>query len=299
MTYGIEGELKKAKIKNGLISQWTYTKDKLSTGEIRYNELEKILELDFFDRFDDMLKSNSNKATIRLQNISSLMRFANEVKYKDGRPYDIDRFIPNSENASLNRFNPPGEVFIYLGISLKRDLNNIKDEVDYITQTCIREIRAFGKENAYVSSLNFNYSRDNRNIKLIDLTIADKYNDLDDIVDKIVKLQMMNDNERNKMGYKYKNRISDLLVMMNIKLISDEIFKPVITNDEKIQEYEYAPFHAFANYIRSRDYGGIVYSSTMNKGGKNLVLFNVEDVEPNIKDGITKYIIKENIIEKF
>ena len=133
MNYGIEGDLIKVRIKNNLNSQWTYTKDKLSTGEIGYNELEKILELDFFDRFDDMIKSNENKATIRLQNISSLMRFTNGVSYKDGSPYDIDRFIPKSEFASQNRFNPPGEVFIYLSISLKRDLNKIEDEVNYIT----------------------------------------------------------------------------------------------------------------------------------------------------------------------
>ena len=116
--------------------------------------------------------------------------------------------------------------------------------------------------------MNFNYSRDNKNITLIDLTIADKYNDLDDIVDKIVKLKMMNEKERNKMGYKYTNKVSNLLAMMNIKLISDEIFKSVITSDDEIKEYEYAPFHAFANYIRSRGYGGLVYSSTMNKCGK-------------------------------
>lgn len=298
MNYGIEGELLKAKIKKNLNSQWTYAKDKLSTGEIRYNELEKILELDFFDRFDDILKSTSSKTMIRLQNISLLMRFTKGIEDNDGNLYDINRFIPNSKYASLNRFNPPGEVFIYLGISLKRDLAKVKDEVDYITQTCIREIRAFGNDNAYVSSLNFNYSRDNKNIKLIDLTIADKYNDLDDIVDEIVKLKMMNENERNKMGYKYKNKISNLFAMMDIKLISDEIFKPVITNDDEVKKYEYAPFHSFANYIRSRGYGGIVYSSTMNKGGKNVVIFNVEDVEPNTKDGISKYIIKNDIIEK-
>ncbi len=292
----IEKEKRKCKIKNDLNLQWEEVKLRLATGEIQYNDIEKILELNFFERFDNMLTCNINNTTTRLKNISSLMRFVDGDSYDDGTIYDIQRFIPKLEYSSLNRFNPPGEVFIYLGVSLKRDLKKIDNEVDYIMQTCIKEIRALdSKDNNVVSSLKFKYSNSNKNKKLLDLTLADKYKDLDDIVEEIVNLQMTEEND--KVGYMY-NKINSLCVLLYIKLISDAIFKPILTNDESMKQYEYAPFHAFASYIKYRGYSGIIYKSTMNEGGKNVVLFDIKDVEPDVKYGIDRYKISYEKIEK-
>ena len=69
--------------------------------------------------------------------------------------------------------------------------------------------------------------------------------------------------------------------MMILKLVNDSTFKKIDKSkftDEEIDN-EYAPFHAFANYIENKGYAGIIYNSTVYEGGLNLVLFNRDYVE--------------------
>ena len=66
-----------------------------------------------------------------------------------------------------------------------------------------------------------------------------------------------------------------------MKSIDEAVFLPVdIKEDPELKAY--VPFHYLANYLISKGYSGILYRSTrMNKiglKGKNLVLFNKEDV---------------------
>ncbi|HGT0240855.1 TPA: RES domain-containing protein, partial [Clostridioides difficile] len=77
-----------------------------------------------------------------------------------------------------------------------------------------------------------------------------------------------------------KKKINKYLIYIYLKLISDYIFELVETDNAKEKEYEYAPFHVFANYIQNKRYNGIIFRSTRNSSGKNLVLFNPTYVNP-------------------
>nr|WP_225988751.1 RES family NAD+ phosphorylase [Peribacillus frigoritolerans] len=58
---------------------------------------------------------------------------------------------------------------------------------------------------------------------------------------------------------------------------SDKIFKPLNTIEQEVKKYEYAPFHALANYISEQGYAGIIFRSTVHENGTNLVLFEPND----------------------
>ncbi len=63
---------------------------------------------------------------------------------------------------------------------------------------------------------------------------------------------------------------------------NDEIFKPIDQNQEDIESIrkrEYAPFQFLAKYFEKEGFSGIIYQSTVNKSGKNLVLFNSSDAK--------------------
>lgn len=79
--------------------------------------------------------------------------------------------------------------------------------------------------------------------------------------------------EKSGNGYE----LSKVLGKIYFKMISENLFLPV---DGLDRNYEYAPFHAFANYFRSKGYSGIIYMSTVNPGNRNLVLFDIHDVVP-------------------
>ena len=61
------------------------------------------------------------------------------------------------------------------------------------------------------------------------------------------------------------------------KLVSEQLF---IRLDTKNKSHEYAPFHCFAQYFISQGYDGIIFSSTLCEGAKNVVLFNREYAKP-------------------
>ena len=70
------------------------------------------------------------------------------------------------------------------------------------------------------------------------------------------------------------------------KLLSDQIFIPVETNNKSLM---YAPFHCVAQYFLSLGYKGIIYKSTVFDKGKNLVLFDKSLV--TLLGKIEEYII--------
>lgn len=61
------------------------------------------------------------------------------------------------------------------------------------------------------------------------------------------------------------------------KLLSEEIFVPLDTED---RDLAYAPFQTMATYFLSIGYSGIIYKSTVQNGGKNIVLFDKQLAHP-------------------
>ncbi|WP_047153399.1 RES domain-containing protein [Aneurinibacillus tyrosinisolvens] len=80
-----------------------------------------------------------------------------------------------------------------------------------------------------------------------------------------------------------------ILGKIYLKMIADKIFLPIEAGQER--EKEYAPFHAFAYYFQYFGYDGIIFKSTVQEGGKNLVLFDPSDAQPTL-DTLRKFRIE-------
>ncbi|EGT4823552.1 hypothetical protein E1H24_17515 [Clostridioides difficile] len=255
-------------IGNNVKKKWNDAKEKLSIDKIKYDDLSKILCLDFYRNFDDMFKYRGKEIDVKLGNIKILLRGVGE------KCNNYSRFIPNKKYVSINRFNPKDRVFIYLGVELKD--NGCKNNFENVKETCIKELGAYKlkNNNNYVSIMEFIVPSEYTKLKVLDLTIADSYK-YDEIISKIYYISS---NLKNKEIIKKK--INKYLIYIYLKLISDYIFELVETDNAKEKEYEYAPFHVFANYIQNKRYNGIIFRSTRNSSGKNLVLFNPTYVNP-------------------
>lgn len=273
-----------------LKNTWNIIKKDLANGIIKYNDIDRILQYKFMKQFDDMFTMMEKSFEIPLSKIKYLYRAAGE------KANNYERMIPKIEFASLNRFNPPEEVFIYLGISDNK--NSVDGRFNIAEKTCLEEIRA--KKGLACSICEFQIVDFAKSKKIIDIGIADKYtNDelIGELLNEKVKLSHKNyrqnreDKERlneiilEKKGSEY--LLAKIMAKLYFKMISDNLFVPIKNVQDK--KYEYAPFHAFANYFRIKGYAGIIYKSTIYDMGKNLVLFNVGDVK-YIQDSM-RYVI--------
>lgn len=72
----------------------------------------------------------------------------------------------------------------------------------------------------------------------------------------------------NTMGIDYTTHAINI---EHLKLISKEIAKPLRRNESPL---DYLPTQYISDFIRSLDFDGVEYISTMHEGGKNLAVFN-------------------------
>ncbi|HGT1541659.1 TPA: hypothetical protein ACMWA9_003190, partial [Clostridioides difficile] len=165
-------------IGNNVKKKWNDAKEKLSIDKIKYDDLSKILCLDFYRNFDDMFKYRGKEIDVKLGNIKILLRGVGE------KCNNYSRFIPNKKYVSINRFNPKDRVFIYLGVELKD--NGCKNNFENVKETCIKELGAYKlkNNNNYVSIMEFIVPSEYTKLKVLDLTIADSYK-YDEIISKI------------------------------------------------------------------------------------------------------------------
>ena len=278
---------------NKMKEYWSELRQLLKDKKLSYNDIEGLKNTHFINRFDDAIKTAGKFAVCSLSDINLMLRSCKEIQE------DKNRFIPlkmgdekweiNKEKLSDNRYNPPKKGFMYLGIDMKNNPQNI----NYIKRNCLKEIRAFeDTSNEYVSTLRFKTTYNSKNKKVLDFSKISNYNTTDDIIREFEKYIEENKN----VNGDFKEVVESTLIKMILKLINDSTFRKVnkkICNKEELKEklrVEYAPFHAFANYIESIGYAGIIYNSTVCDG-LNLVLFNRDDVEfcdeimiDNIKD---------------
>lgn len=284
----METEVSKAKKKcdDLLVKTWDDIKNDLYNGKVKYNDLDLLLTYKFLKQFDEMFSLMKDVFEKNLSEISHLYRAAS------GKWNNFDRFIPKEEFKSLNRFNPPEELFIYLGISSVND-DNPNLTLNDAEETCLKEIRV--NKGQEVSLCEFKVNSAALNKKVIDISIADNFsfdelNQEKEVIKNRIKLsQTINLRLKGKLPERSKSDIankisqksgnvfelSKVLSKIYMKMISADLFLPV---DGLDRNYEYAPFHAFANYFRSKGYSGIIFKSTVNPGHQNLVLFNINDV---------------------
>lgn len=73
------------------------------------------------------------------------------------------------------------------------------------------------------------------------------------------------------------------------KIINENFSKPISLKNSDI---DYLPTQAIAEYVKNKEYDGIKYSSSINKNGHNIVIFDANKME-NIE--ITKIVVIKDI----
>lgn len=269
---------------------WCDLCESLKSREFLYYETEKAKLQTFLKVFNDLFYDNNGMQylTINVHSIKNgLMR---GTKLSANEVLNYERFLPKKEFIkSSNRFSPAGVEWLYLA------LDTYIPAVDTIKQ----ELRV--QTNERFGYCNFELNKEFSNSKIVDLTIADDYTyeylncelnnalrrSADEKVKYILRGKKKNAKGQNLFGTKEKNMVIKWAVFTYCKLLSEQIFIPIKTNDD---ELEYTPFHTIAQYFISLGYSGIIYKSTVSNGGKNLVLFDKTMAKPSGK-------IKEEIVQ--
>lgn len=256
---------------NLMSEQWNKVKEDLYNGVIGYMELEKLLnDYMFFNRFDNFFKESFKNFEIPLESIYPMYRGAGGEVSLD----NYGRMIPKIEYANAyNRMNPPGRAFIYIGILGKNKGRDKKTVKRHITRTLVKEIRASRDSIATICELQVTETGKNKTVISLcgDINIPESEKDLENYIRKQI------DQSRGKETVQ--QVVSRVLSNVYFNMLSsDQIFKPIESNEQEIKKYEYAPFHALANYISEQGYAGIIFRSTVHMNGTNLVLFDTDDV---------------------
>lgn len=178
-----------------------------------------------------------------------------------------------------NRFSPAGVEWLYLAIG---------DSEGIVKECAEKECRA--KSGERFGFCKFDINDNYKDLKLIDLTIANKmsYERINNILlemeEKEYKRSLKYAQKHGFLAYKLnysdnslKNEIAKWLLYMYSKMLSENIFIPIKTENKKL---EYAPFQTLAMYFIKEDFDGIIYSSTVCPAAKNIVLFNKQYAVP-------------------
>lgn len=254
-----------------MAEQWNIVKEDLYSGKVGYMELEKLIKnYVFFKSFDNLFKESVKNFEIPLLSIKPMYRGAGEEVSLS----NYDRMIPKFKYANkYNRMNPPGKAYIYLGI-LGEDRGRDKKTVkNHITRTLLKEIRSPRDSTATICE--FQVTETGRKKTVINFCGNLKIPQSELGLQNYIRGQIDKNRRRETVEQVVSKVLCDVYFNM---LSSDQIFKPIQTDEEEIKKYEYAPFHALAHYIFEQGYAGIIFRSTVHKNGTNLVLFDTNDV---------------------
>jgi hypothetical protein len=268
---------------------------------------DNVMEKNFLEVFDDIHESCISKyESIFVKRLGDLK---NLYRAQRGKHFDnYERMIPKEEYVkNKNRWNPEGVAFIYLG--LDEEVKQYDEVINFIEKTCFEELRL--KKDEYVSICKFKPVKSEG--KIINLCYEDiSYDEIDrkseefmnmitkveineiltnkkyheeirssmkkeEVIKKIIEKEINEKQIRSIIRKETEIYLANLIM----KSIDEAVFLPVDTEEDP-ELKAYVPFHYLANYLISKGYSGILYRSTrMNKiglKGKNLVLFNKEDV---------------------
>lgn len=260
--------------KNAISRTWDEFRDSLKNKEFSYNDTEKAKETTFLRVFNDLFNTNHG--------INHIIKNVGDIRFPMGRGTILDetedavydRFIPKAQFIkSSNRFSPKGIEWLYLAL----------EDTVKATEIAKKEIHV-SAENRF-GFCYFEFAENTTNMKIIDLTIAEDYNyeDFNDALEaygqRVLKKEIQKALISGKLPQKnnilnkedFEKVFLEWGVNTYCKLLSEEIFIPIDTEDKDL---EYAPFQTLAQYFLSMGFCGIMFKSTVCKGGKNLVLFD-------------------------
>lgn len=260
--------------KVALSRTWKEFRDALKNKEFNFDEIEKAKNVTFLKVLNDLFYQHKG--------IDAVSKAISDISCKMGRgtilndteKVDYDRFLPKKQFiTSANRFSPKGVEWLYLALD-----NNAS-----ATQTAKSEIRI--SEGQRFGFCYFEFGEDAKRYKIVDLTIADEYeyDDFNAALEAYAQLKLEKEIRKAKLLRRMpkkkdiinKAEFEKVFVEWSIytycKLLSEEIFVPLDTED---RDLAYAPFQTMATYFLSIGYSGIIYKSTVQNGGKNIVLFD-------------------------
>lgn len=284
MNYFDFGDRKKSE--EAIYRTWDELRDSLKNKEFAYNDIEKAKSKTFLKVFDDLFYKNKGFSLITKQ--------INDIKTKIGRgtildskeKVDYERFIPKKEFITRdNRFSPEGVEWLYLAMDTSVNAFEVSKNEIYAN---------LGNRFGFCE---FRFDDGSLEKHIVDLTIADGHtfeeinSKLENYIQRISKQEIIKSIITGTLPCKsnilneedFKKEFISWTIFTYCKLLSEEIFVPLDTEDKRI---EYAPFQLIAQYFLSIGYSGIIYKSTVCKEGKNLVLFDKSYAHPygNITD---------------
>lgn len=260
---------------------WEDFRAALKNKEFNYDDIEKAKTITFLKVLNDLFYEH-NGITLVSKNIS-------DITAKMGRGTILDpteivnynRFMPKKQFiTSANRFSPKGIEWLYLAF----------DNVASATETAKSEIRI--SKGQRFGFCYFDFTDKAHRHKIIDLTIADEYDydDFNEALEAYVQLKLEKEKQKalllrrlpKKKDIINRAEFEQVLIKWSVytycKLLAEEIFVPLDTDD---RDLAYAPFQTMANYFLTMGYSGIIYKSTVQTGGKNIVIFDKQLAHPS------------------
>lgn len=282
-----------ARSKEILVKTWEEFRNAIAEQQFDYTNTDAALSTTFLKQFDVWFQEigeselSTNLTEYFHKKASGRGSIIQSTEPPETPTYD--RLLPKAEYIKNdNRFSPPGVEWLYLSIG--KSLDQIKECAEKECRAKINNRFAFCK-----FMINPNFS----NLKIVNLTIADtmSYDSINKSLisfeineyKKLLKKVSTNPNTRYlpKLDEpKVKHAIAKWTLYTYIKMISENLFVPIQSNDKKL---EYSPFQTLAMYFIKKGYDGIVYSSTVCPNAKNIVLFDKNYAIPY--DEVIDYII--------
>lgn len=266
--------------KVALARTWEEFRDALKNKEFNYDETEKAKNITFLRVLNDLFYEHKGIDIVSKSISDILSKMGRGTILHATEKVNYDRFLPKKQFiTSANRFSPQGVEWLYLALD-----NNVS-----ATQTAKSEIRI--SEGQRFGFCYFEFTEDAKRYKIVDLTIADEY-EYDDFnaaleayaqqnLEKEIRKAKLTRRMPKKKDIINKAEFEQVFVQWSIytycKLLSEEIFVPLDTED---RDLAYAPFQTMATYFLSMRYSGIIYKSTVQNGGKNIVLFDKQLAYP-------------------
>lgn len=263
---------------------WADFSDALVRKDFEYTDTDSALAVTFLKQFDKWFQGIGKKEMeTTLSDFLCDKYLGRGTIIKPSEPREVppyDRFMPIAKFITEdNRFSPAGVEWLYLAAGTTQE----------VIQKCAeKECRV--KCDERFAFCNFQVNADYYNIKVVNLTIADEfsYEKINDILRTLELREYENGLKyAKKHGYweyklHYKNdqveqEITKWLLYTYAKMMSKNIFVPIKTEDKKL---EYAPFQTLAMYFIREGFDGIIYSSTVCKNAKNIVLFDKKYAVP-------------------
>lgn len=252
------------KSKDIILKRWNEFRQALLEGQFTYDEVAKAKEYTFLQVYDDLFNENSGieykTKTIEML-IHEKVRLGRGAILTKEESLNYDRFVPSKEFIKEdNRFSPAGVEWLYLAVG-----DTSADIQKHAKSEC--RVKCDDRFGFCYFSLKVEY----KECKLVDLTIANNTN-FDELNRNLV-IGLSDSSSHNK-----RDLILEWAVNTYSLLLSEQIFRPLENSDNKSNMY--APFQTMAKYYISLGYSGIIFGSTVNKSGKNMVLFDKNMANP-------------------